>query len=121
METYRAILAMEPTNLIALNNFAYRLAETAPDEALKFAQQAAEMAPDEPSIQDTLGWIYYHKGMYSMAVPHLRASVDKQPNPRRQFHLGMSYLKTGDQASGQKLVREALQKDPNLAKTEQGW
>jgi hypothetical protein len=33
----------------------------------------------------------------------------------------MSYLKIGDQITGQTIVREALLKDPNLVKTEQGW
>ena len=118
---YRAVLAIDASNLIALNNLAYELAAGSPDEALKLAQQAAEIAPDRPDIQDTLGWIYYRKGLYSMAVPHLKTAVDKEPNPRRQFHLGMSYLKIGDQTNGQKIVREALLKDPNLLKTEQGW
>lgn len=121
IETYRAILAVEPSNLLALNNLAYRLAANSPDEALNLAQQAVERAPDEPSCQDTLGWIYYRKGLYSMAVQYLKTAVEKGPNPRRQFHLGMSYLKMGERAAGQKLVTEALQKDPNLAKTEQGW
>jgi len=118
---YRAVLDLDRSNLIAMNNLAYSLAADDPDQALKLAQQAAETAPDSPNVQDTLGWIYYHKGLYSMAVRYLKNAVDKEANPRRQFHLGMSYLKMGDQTTGQKIVREALQKDPNLAKTEQGW
>jgi tetratricopeptide (TPR) repeat protein len=118
---YRAVLDVDRSNLVALNNLAYSLAADDPDEALKFAQQAAEKAPDSPNVQDTLGWIYYRKGLYSMAVRYLKTAVDKESNPRRQFHLGMSYLKVGDQSTGQRIVREALQKDPNLAKTEQGW
>lgn len=118
---YRAVLNADSSNLIALNNLAYVLAADNPDEALKFAQQAAEKAPDSPFVQDTLGWIYYRKGLYTMAVRYLKNAVDKESTPRRQFHLGMSYLKVGDQLTGQKIVREALQKDPNLAKTEQGW
>jgi tetratricopeptide (TPR) repeat protein len=121
IEAYRAALSVDSTNLIALNNLAYELAGSSPEEALKFAQQALEEAPTESSIQDTLGWIYYRRGLYSIAVPYLKNAVEKDPNPRRQFHLGMTYLKTGDQVAGQRLVREALQKDPNLAKTEQGW
>jgi tetratricopeptide (TPR) repeat protein len=119
--SYRAVLNLEQSNLIALNNLAYVLAPDDPDEALKLAQQAAEMAPDSPNVQDTLGWIYYRKGLYSMAVRYLKTAVDKESTPRRQFHLGMSYLKTGDQLNGQKIVRDALAKDPTLAKTEQGW
>jgi uncharacterized protein HemY len=118
---YRAILAVDSSNVMALNNLAYTLAADNPDEALKFAQLAVERNPDGAYVQDTLGWIYYRKGLYTMAVRYLKTAVDKESTPRRQFHLGMSYLKTGDQAAGQKLVREALAKDPGLAKTEQGW
>jgi tetratricopeptide (TPR) repeat protein len=118
---YRAVLDVDGANLIALNNLAYSLAGSKPDEALKLAQQALEIAPDNASVQDTLGWVYYRKGLYSMAITHLKKAVDKETNPRRQFHLGMSYLKVGDQANGQRIVAEALRKDPNLAKTEQGW
>jgi Tfp pilus assembly protein PilF len=100
---------------------AYALAADNPDEALPFAQRAAEMAPDSPTVQDTLGWIYYRKGLYSMAVRYLKTAVDRDATPQRQFHLGMSYLKEGNQAAGQKIVRDALLKDPSLTKTEQGW
>jgi tetratricopeptide (TPR) repeat protein len=119
--SYRKVLSIDPSNLIALNNLAYVLAADNPDEALPFAQHAAEMAPDNPTVQDTLGWIYYRKGLYSMAVRYLKTAVDKDATPQRQFHLGMSYLKVGNQAEGQKIVRDALHKDPSLVKTEQGW
>ena len=121
IKRYRTVLGIDNSNVLALNNLAYSLAPDNPDEALKFAQQAAEKAPDSPYVQDTLGWVYYRKGLYSMAVRCLKTAVDKEPTPRRQFHLGMSYLKSGDQATGQKFVKEALLKDPNLVKTEQGW
>ena len=120
-KTYRAMLAVDPSNLFALNNLAYALADESPDEALKLALQAAQIAPNNPTVQDTLGTIYYRKGLYGMAVRYLKNAVDTGPSPRRQFHLGKSYLMTGDQTAGQKLVAEALKKDPSLAKTEQGW
>jgi tetratricopeptide (TPR) repeat protein len=119
--SYRTVLNLDQSNLIALNNLAYVLAPDDPDEALKLAQQAAEMAPDSPNVQDTLGWVYYRKGLYSMAVRYLKTAVDKESTPRRQFHLGMSYLKVGERLTGQKIVQDALAKDPTLAKTEKGW
>jgi tetratricopeptide (TPR) repeat protein len=118
---YRAVLNVDPANLIALNNMAYALALDNPDEALTLAQKAAEFAPRSPNVQDTLGWIYYRKGLFSMAVRSLKAAVDEEASPQRRFHLGMSYLKLGDEKTGQMMVHEALQKNPNLVRTEQGW
>ena len=112
---------IDSSNLFALNNLAYALAVDNPDEALKFAQEAVEIAPDNPTVQDTLAWVYYRKGLYSMAARFLKTALDKEATPQRQFHLGMTYLKMGDEATGQRMVRAALVKDPGLAKTEQGW
>ena len=118
---YRAVLSIDATNVAALNNLAYSLAADNPDEALKYAQQAGELAPNEPAVQDTLGWVYYRKGIYRTAVDYLKNAVAKEPTPRRQFHLAMCYLKAGDPDLGRKTLSAALQKDPNLVKTEQGW
>src|SRR5258707_589612 len=43
---YRAVLDTDSANVVALNNLAYVFATTNPDEALKLAQQAVEIAPD---------------------------------------------------------------------------
>ena len=118
---YRAVLAIDSSNLMGLNNLAYALALTDPDEALKYAQQAAELAPGNAAVQDTLGWVCYRKAIYSMATTHLEAAVAKEPTPRRQFHLAMSYLKAGNRELGEKTLWQALQQDPNLQNTEKGW
>jgi tetratricopeptide (TPR) repeat protein len=118
---YRAVLDLDPTNVFALNNLAWTLAKDNPEEALQYAQQAVEAAPDNATVEDTLGWIYYRKGVYRMAVDYLKNAVAKESTPRREFHLAMCYMKTGDRELGQKMLNAALQKDPNLVKTEQGW
>jgi tetratricopeptide (TPR) repeat protein len=117
---YREVLGLDGNNIYALNNLANHLTTENPDEALKLAQQAAEVVPDNPAVQDTLGWIYYRKGMYGMAVEHLKAAASKAANPRRQLHLGMAYLKSGEHDLGRNMVALALQSDPSLAR-EQGW
>jgi len=118
---YRAVLDIDSSNLVALNNLAYVLATGDPDAAWQYAQKATETAPDNPAVQDTLGWVYYRKGMYSAATRYLKKAVSKDPTPRRQFHLAMSYLKSGNEAIGRSMLQGALLKDPNLAKTERGW
>jgi tetratricopeptide (TPR) repeat protein len=118
---YRAVLEVDASNLFALNNLAYSLVLADPDEASKLAQRAAELAPDNATVQDTLGWAYCRKGNYNMALTSLKAAVDKEPTPRRQFHLGVCYLKSGNKELGQKLVQKALLADSTLPTKEQGW
>jgi tetratricopeptide (TPR) repeat protein len=118
---YRQVLDADSSNTPALDNLAYDLAFDNPDEALKFAQRALDIAPDSAAAADTLGWIYYRKGIYSTALNYLKAAVAKGPTPSRQFHLAMSYLKSGDRELGQQMLAAALKKDPALPKKEQGW
>ena len=118
---YRAVLDVDASNVIALNNLAYHLAAADPDQALKFAQRAAELAPDNASVQDTLGWVYYRQGNYTLAERYLKLAVAKEATPSREFHLAVCYLKNGNKGLGEKLLQKALQEDPKLPTTEQGW
>jgi tetratricopeptide (TPR) repeat protein len=116
IDEYRKVLAADPNNLLALNNLAFRLANDRrqPDEALKFAQQAKELAPENPFIDDTLGWAFYQKGLYTNALRHLESAVRRQATAQRQYHLAMAYLKSGDTKRGETALRAALEQDPNL-------
>lgn len=121
MTAYRAVLDADGSNVTAMNNLAYHLAIENPDEALKMAQRAAEAAPESPDVQDTLGWVFYRKGIYNTATGYLKSAYTKSPTAQRQFHLAMCYLKQGEKSLGQQMLLTALQKDPNLVKTENGW
>ena len=118
---YRAVLDVDGANVFALNNLAYSLAVADPDEASRFAQRAAELAPDNATVQDTLGWVYCRKANYSTALTYLKAAVAKEPTPRREFHLAVCYLKSGNKELGAQLLQKALQQDPKLATKEPGW
>lgn len=121
MDRYRAVLAIDSSNVLALNNLAYALAFAQPDEALKYAEQASEIAPDNAMVHDTLGWIYYKKSIYGTAATYLEMAVAKEPTARREFHLAMCYMKQGNRDKGAKTLQLALNQDPNLLKTEKGW
>jgi tetratricopeptide (TPR) repeat protein len=118
---YRAVLDVDASNLVALNNLAYDLVLTDPEEAAKLAQRAAEMAPDNATVQDTLGWVYCRKGNYNLALQCLKTAVAKEPTPRREFHLAVCYLKSGNKEQGEKLMQKALAQDSTLPSKEHGW
>ena len=118
---YRAVLDVDASNVFALNNLAYSLVVTDPDQALSLAQRATELAPGNAAVQDTLGWVYYRKGIYNIALRYLKEAVAKESSPRREYHLAICHLKGGDKELGQKLLQDALRQDPKLPVTEQGW
>ena len=113
-EHYRAALKINPQFAPAANNLAYLLSSRDGniDEALKFAQIAKEKLPDDPSVMDTLGWIYYKKGLYGNAIQELSDSLQKLPdNALVNFHLGAAFFKRGDTAKAKPLLEKALSLD----------
>ncbi len=112
---YRAVLDASPGNVLVLNNLAYLLATTgnSVDEALTYAQKAKELSPNDPVTDDTLGWVFYRKGLYRRAVEHLEIAV-KHPSTVPKYHLAMAYLKNGDAKRGKHVLSAALKEDPSL-------
>jgi len=118
MEQYRKVVDSDPKNALALNNVAYILSDSKPDEALKYAQLAKQHAPENATVDDTLGWIYYQKGLYRLAVTYLQNAVDREDSARRKYHLAMAYLKAGDPQRGRQTLDAALKMDPNLSEAQ---
>jgi len=122
IEHCRKVVETEPTNVVALNNLAYLLADHTdqPDEALKYAQRAAELAPDNLIVEGTIGWAYYRKGVYDTALKYLEKAVStegaviREGSVIRKYHLAMAYLKNGERERGLKILETALKSDPNL-------
>ena len=108
-------MAIDDKNPLALNGLAYLLTESGqPDEAIRYAQKAKEVAPGSAAVDDTLGWTYFRKGMYAMAVTHLESATAKEGTALRRYHLAMAYLKAGDPKRGRQTFEAALKMDPKL-------
>jgi tetratricopeptide (TPR) repeat protein len=118
---YRGALAIDRANIRALKSLANMVIQDNPGEAVSFAQQAVELAPEDPSAQDTLGRAFYHNGVYGLAAEHLKKAAQIAPTPSRQYHLALSYMKSGQDSLGRPLLAAALQKDPDLLAKDRGW
>ncbi len=107
----------QPRDGLALNNLAYLLSDfkAQPDEALKYAQEATkELSPNSATADDTLGWTYYRKGVYTLAVRYLESSVTREATAKHRYHLAMAYLKLGERAKGKQVLDAALRTDSSL-------
>jgi tetratricopeptide (TPR) repeat protein len=97
-DSYEKLLAVDPSSVLALNNLAFIYAAELNDlnRAAELAQKARSIAPNNPSVLDTLGWITYKQGNYQQAVDLLNQSAAKSPdNAEIQFHLGMAAYMMG--------------------------
>ena len=67
---YDVVLALNPDDVIALNNYAYYLAIGGGDldKAEEMSRKAVEQQPENPTYLDTLAWILYLKGQYAEAL-----------------------------------------------------
>jgi uncharacterized protein HemY len=79
------------------------------DKAMGFAQKALTQRPEEPSVLDTVGWIYLKKGDSAKATETLeRARAKAEADPSINYHLGMAYLKAAKTAQAKECLKKAL-------------
>ncbi len=80
-EYYQKALKINPKFSPAANNLAYLYAEKGEniDEALNLAQSAKEQFPEDAHISDTLGWVYYKKNLFTLAITYLKEASEKIP------------------------------------------
>jgi tetratricopeptide (TPR) repeat protein len=91
METLlREVMRLKADDAQAYNALGYSLAERGVrlDEALKLIQQAVSLAPDDPFILDSLGWVYYRQGRAADALKLLQQSYAARPHAEVATHLG---------------------------------
>jgi len=128
ISNYRKALGIEPNSVMALNNLAFLLAEHGQaqqlDEALKLAQQVRAIVPNSGNIDDTMGWVYYKKGIYPSAVQQFEDAVHQDekslaPSPLHHYHLAMACLMSGDRKRGNEELNKALKLNPNLPEAKQ--
>ena len=109
--------SIDPRAGVAANNLAYIYVSTDKqlDEALQLAQTAVQAMPDEPVVNDTLGWIYVRKNQAALGVHHLESSVQKTPDdPVFNYHLGMAYVQTGEFDKAKRALTKALSIRPDF-------
>jgi len=110
------ILKLAPDNPVALNNMAYLLADSAAslDAALTLAQRAIARAPGNPTIMDTLGWIYLKKNLSDNAVQIYEELVNRFPQGATwRYHLAMALYQKGDRPRARRQLQQALTSNPS--------
>lgn len=91
-------LIAEPDEARVLNHLGYNwivLGERI-NEGFALVERAAELAPDNGAILDSLGWGHFKLGRYEEAVEWLERAVELSPaNATIHWHLGDAYARAG--------------------------
>ena len=115
-QLYQRVLELQPDNPLASNNLAYVMLQQGGnvDVALAMAQTARRQLPDNASSADTLGWAYYHKGVYNSAIGLFKEAVKKDPeNATYNYHLGLAYARNGQAAQARQQLDRVLRIKPD--------
>ena len=86
----RRVIELKPDNAHAHNALGYSLADRNQrlPEAHSLIQRALELAPGDPFIIDSLGWVEYRMGNRDEALRLLRSAWAARPDTEIGAHLG---------------------------------
>jgi tetratricopeptide (TPR) repeat protein len=117
---YQQALSVSPDHPLASNNLAFVMLQQGGnvDVAMGLAQTARRGMPDSPNAADTLGWAYYHKGVYDSAINQFQEAIRlgaKRGDPDDadiHYHLGLAYQKSNQTALARQQLEKAVKLDP---------
>ena len=113
-QNYRRLLNRRPNDPILLNNLAGALHRLEDPGAADMARRALALAPENPAIMDTLGWILAEGDGLDEGLGLLRDAHARLPdNPEVAFHLGAALLRAERRAEGEALLRQAIDASPD--------
>lgn len=112
---YKAVLKINPTNPLVLNNLAWIYFKQADKRGLEFAQRAYNIAPDRYEVMDTLGWIMLHQGERHKALGLIRDAINKAPHvPQIRYHLAVALYRNGDNVEAKKTLQRLLRSESSF-------
>lgn len=103
---YQAAIAIEPNNVLALNNLAWISGELGDPKALGYAERASKLAPNNAAVLETYGMLLVKKGEADKSLRFLERASKLTPsrNDRR-----LNYAKALIEAGKKDDAREELE------------
>ena len=110
----RIILSISPNNATVLNALGYTLADQTNryEEAFELISKALELAPGEPAILDSMGWVLFKLGRLQEAEQQLQLAYQQMQDPEIAAHLGEVLMAMGRAEEATKLWTAAIEAAP---------
>ena len=110
----KKLIRLQPDRAHAYNALGYSLADRnlRLPEAQELIEKALQLAPDDPFIIDSMGWVLYRAGKQKQALEYLRKAYTARPDPEIAAHLGEVLWVAGERSEAEKIWLEATRKTP---------
>lgn len=112
---FLSVLKLTPNYTPALNALGYTLADNTDrlQEAKLLINKAYALDPNEPAILDSMGWVEFKLGNYSIAIKFLQQAMDAFPDHEVAAHLGEALWVSGNQSEAIKAWQYGLKLNPD--------
>ncbi|MCG2575395.1 tetratricopeptide repeat protein [Dechloromonas sp. XY25] len=109
------LLALKPDHAHALNAFGYSLAERniRLPEAQELIAKALTLAPEDPFIMDSMGWVLYRQGKLPEALQTLEKAYRIKTDPEIAAHLGEVLWTLERKDEARRILLEAYKAHPD--------
>jgi tetratricopeptide (TPR) repeat protein len=109
----RQVIALDPGHAHAHNALGYSLADRNQrlSEALALITRALEIAPKDPFILDSMGWVKFRMGQFKEAVDYLQRAYAIRPEAEISAHLGEALWKLGRQSEARTIWAQGVSQD----------
>lgn len=109
----RRVIELRPDHEHAYNALGFSLADRGLrlPEAKALIVRALELAPGEPFITDSLGWVEYRMGNLDEAIKQLKRAYQSRPDPEIAAHLGEVLWVKGQHEEARRILREGKSRD----------
>lgn len=109
---YRIFIKNHAESFLGYNQLAWLFAKQGINltEALELAHTADRIRPENASVNDTLGWIYYQQQNYSLAdkLLHKANDISRGRNPDILYHLASVMVKQQELTQAKTYLEQAL-------------
>jgi len=116
LETHlKRLLELKPDHAHALNAMGYSLTERniRLGEAQELIARALSLAPNDPFIMDSMGWVLFRQGKFEEALSTLELAYQIKADPEIAAHMGEVLWALNRKDEARRLLKDAVKKNPD--------
>jgi tetratricopeptide (TPR) repeat protein len=110
----KQLIKLRPDHAHAYNALGYTFADRNQriEEAYRLIETALKLAPDDPFIQDSMGWVLYRMGRKQEGLDYLQKAFKRRPDPEIAAHLGEVLWALEKRDEARKIWGDSLKEHP---------